>query len=692
MRRLLIANRGEIAVRIIRTAHELGYETVAVYSEPDRDAPHVQLARYSVALGGQTAAESYLDVDKILRACKESGAEMVHPGYGFLSEQAHFARALKEAGLTFVGPSIRAIEAMGSKMDSKRLMEQANVPCVPGYHGDDQSDARLTEEADRIGYPIMVKASAGGGGKGMRLVHEPEAMPNALRAARSEARNAFGDDTLLLEKAIVSARHIEIQVFADTHGEAVYLFERDCSVQRRHQKVIEEAPAVGLSDEVRRQMGEAAVAAARSIDYVGAGTVEFLLLPDGETFYFLEMNTRLQVEHPVTEMITGIDLVAWQLEVAEGGKLPLAQEEITRQGHAMEVRIYAEDPYQGFLPQSGRLAVWEPRRATGVRVDSGVRSGQEISPFYDPMLAKIIASGKDRETARKRLVSALEQSVMLGTRTNLGFLIQCLEHDAFRDGGVTTDFIKQAFGEHFQRDALLDSELASVACAYHMQQCDELLERLPGVFAGWSSTGWRSDVMRLRERGSDGDEQGVEIEIFWGEGTRREVTLWRGDEATRCVLDIERAPAHGGREEEGARMARWRVAIVGEDGARGVWRQLVTAEGGGGADARFWVQREGGDVREFEDLYGMSAGGKAQEEGSIHAPMSGKILDVRVSQGDVVKKGAIVMVLEAMKMEHELTALKDGKIEGVYASTGDQVAQDVLLVEIVSEEEGASTT
>ena len=402
---ILIANRGEIACRVIRTARALGYRTIAVYSEADAGAPHTQLADEAVCIGPAPVGESYLVAEKILNAAKQSGAEAVHPGYGFLSENAGFARACEDAGLVFIGPTPDAIDLMGNKAEAKRRMIVAGVPCVPGYEGKDQSDEVLLAEADKIGFPVMIKAAAGGGGRGMRLVHAKGDLAGAIRLARSEAENAFGSGELILEKAIIRPRHVEVQVFADTQGNTIYLGERDCSVQRRHQKVVEEAPCPVMTPDLRARMGAAAVEAARSISYRGAGTVEFLLDAKG-AFYFLEMNTRLQVEHPVTEEITGLDLVALQIQVAQGEPLGITQDGVRLNGHAIEVRLYAEDPAQGFLPATGPVDLWLPGSGAGIRVDSGIRSGQDISPFYDPMLAKIIAHGETREIARRRLIEA----------------------------------------------------------------------------------------------------------------------------------------------------------------------------------------------------------------------------------------------------------------------------------------------
>ncbi|HZX16921.1 MAG TPA: acetyl-CoA carboxylase biotin carboxylase subunit, partial [Pseudomonas sp.] len=419
--KILIANRGEIACRVMRTAQDLGYRTVAVYSEADADARHVQQADEAVCIGPAQVNQSYLLIANIIDAAQKTGADAIHPGYGFLSENADFARACEAAGIVFIGPTVEAIHLMGSKRLSKIAMLEAGVPCIPGYEGAAQDDETLSREAGRIGYPLMIKASAGGGGRGMRLVHESGELLAQIRTARSEAQNAFGSGELILERAVIQPRHVEIQVFGDQHGSIVYLGERDCSVQRRHQKVVEEAPCPVMTPELRQAMGEAAVKAAASVNYVGAGTVEFLLDQSGE-FFFLEMNTRLQVEHPVTELITGQDLVAWQIRVAEGQPLPLKQDEIRLTGHAMEVRLYAEDATQNFLPQTGTALRWEPALREGIRIDHGLVEGQAITPFYDPMLAKVIAYGATREEARRKLVRAVEDCVLLGVNGNQRFL------------------------------------------------------------------------------------------------------------------------------------------------------------------------------------------------------------------------------------------------------------------------------
>ncbi|WP_289623550.1 acetyl-CoA carboxylase biotin carboxylase subunit, partial [Paracidovorax avenae] len=448
--KVLVANRGEIALRVMRSARALGYRTVAVYSTADARSAHVRAADQAVYIGGPLPAQSYLRIPALIEAARASGADAVHPGYGFLAENADFAEACRTAGLVFVGPSPEAIRAMGDKAGAKRLMMDAGVPCIPGYQGSDQDGGRLADEAARIGYPVMIKATAGGGGRGMRLVRSAAEFPDLLRSARSEAKNAFGDDTVILERAIVEPRHVEIQVFADRHGQAVHLGERDCSVQRRHQKVIEEAPSPAVTPELRARMGATAVQAARAIGYEGAGTLEFLLDREGH-YYFMEMNTRLQVEHPVTEAITGLDLVEWQLRVAAGEPLPLAQEAIGFSGHAIEVRLCAEDVPAGFMPQSGLLRRWQVPE--GLRVEHGLHSGAEIPPYYDSMVAKLIAHGRTREEARRRLLQGVQDTVALGVRTNQSFLARCLAHPVFAEGGATTAFIAQQEAALIPEDA-----------------------------------------------------------------------------------------------------------------------------------------------------------------------------------------------------------------------------------------------
>ncbi|HEY7775326.1 MAG TPA: acetyl-CoA carboxylase biotin carboxylase subunit, partial [Kineobactrum sp.] len=534
---VLVANRGEIAVRVIRSARQQGYRTIAVYSEADASAPHVQLADEAVLIGPAPVKESYLDPQRILQAAVQTGARAIHPGYGFLSENADFARACENAGIVFIGPSAEAIDLMGNKAAAKRLMLAAGVPCIPGYQDEDQSDAALVHAAQEIGTPLMVKAAAGGGGRGMRLVHDLAQLPAALAAARSEAENAFGSGELILEKALLQPRHVEIQVFSDSYGNHIHLGERDCSIQRRHQKVVEESPCPVMTPELRAAMGEAAVNAARSIDYRGAGTVEFLLDVDRQ-FYFLEMNTRLQVEHPVTEMVTGLDLVALQLQVAQGYALPLSQADVALNGHAIEVRLYAEDAVNDFLPASGTVHRWCPPHGEGIRVDHGLAEGQEVSPFYDPMIAKIVAWGEDRATACRRLQRALQTTVLFGPASNRQFLLEVVENESFQAGTATTAFISQEFPQGVQPRI---PQLAQVCCAAMLQYRDSVAasERRRTVaetaLRGWS--GLRDISVHYRYRTTE--EQIVDVyvqqvgagEYHCSSGTSQHQLRWLDDES-----------------------------------------------------------------------------------------------------------------------------------------------------------------
>lgn len=646
MKKILIANRGEIAARVMRTAHAMGYATVAVYSDADALAPHVALADEAVYIGPPAATESYLVIEKIIEACTRTGADAVHPGYGFLSERAEFAAALHYAGITFIGPPAAAIEAMGSKSAAKALMSAAGVPCVPGYHGDEQDDAFLAEQAERVGFPLMIKATAGGGGRGMRLVERMSDFAAALSSARSEAASAFGDDRVLLERAIIDPRHIEIQVFADTLGGAVHLGERDCSVQRRHQKVIEEAPSPVVSEELRARMGAAAVAAARAVGYVGAGTVEFLLGEDGE-FYFLEMNTRLQVEHPVTEMITGQDLVAWQLDVAEGLPLPLSQDEISLSGHSIEVRLYAEDPANAFLPQTGELFGWSAPGGPAVRVDAGVETGSVISPYYDPMLAKIIATGSSRAHAVRILRRALEQCATLGATTNRAFLIDCLDHPVFANGDATTGFIPEFMPAWRRPD--VHAEHVAVCAALMIFARDEARG---GVAGGWSSTGALVSTLSLAI-----DDERHAVRATLAKGTRR---------ANVVVGDADVV-----------------VELLSQDGVRarvrvdGVTRNVFATND----DSTWYLQID--DV-EFSAVDTMREPVRARDgaDGKVIAPMTGKILAVDVEVDGRVARGDRLFVLEAMKMEHNVVAPVDGVVRELFCSPGDQIDARSILVKI----------
>jgi len=652
--KILIANRGEIACRIVRTARALGYRTVAVFSDADAGALHVRLADEAVRIGPPPARDSYLNIGALLAAAKLAGADAVHPGYGFFSENAAFAQACVDAGLVFIGPPAAAIDAMGNKARAKDLMKAAGVPCVPGYQGSDQSDGKLIEEARRIGFPLMVKAAAGGGGRGMRLVGAVEDLANALARARSEAASAFGSDELILERAVTDARHIEIQVFADRHGNIIHLGERDCSIQRRHQKVIEETPSPVVSMELRAKMGEAAVAAARAIDYVGAGTVEFLLDPAGN-FYFLEMNTRLQVEHPVTEAVTGLDLVAWQLRVATGERLPLAQHQVQFDGHAIEARLYAEDPSKNFLPQSGILLDWRPAACEGVRVDHGLTAGLTVSPFYDPMLAKIIAHGATREEARRRLIVALEDTVAFGLNTNRGFLVAMLQHRAFETGDdVTTSFIDQYFSAGNEALQCAKLNLRSVALAAILLVEAHKPEAVRGQ--SWSSTGAPSWPLRLTVGGTH----------------QHAIVMVIGADHYRVAL--------GGHMLEVSIEERREGTVRFTDSGIQQTARFVLQDGTVHLDINGSVAA----VRETT----LEATGSGRRDGSsrLIAPMNGVIVGVLAKPGDRVGKGQRLVVLEAMKMQHEISADRDGVVDKVLVKPGDQVATRQVLVELKQEE------
>ena len=638
---VLIANRGEIACRIMRSAQAFGYRTVAVYSDADAGAPHVLQADAAVRIGPAPVAESYLSIEAIVGAAQRAGAGAVHPGYGFLAENADFARAVAAAGLTLIGPPVEAIELMGNKRLAKLRMEAAGVPCVPGYSGAAQDDATLLTEGEGIGFPLMVKAAAGGGGRGMRLVDGLEGLSDALASARSEALNAFGSDELILERAVLSPRHVEIQVFADSHGNCIHLGERDCSVQRRHQKVIEEAPSPAVDAELRSAMGAAAVEAARAIGYVGAGTVEFLL--DGEgRFYFLEMNTRLQVEHPVTEMITGQDLVAWQLDVAAGGVLPLTQEQVRLDGHAIEVRLYAEGAHAGFLPQTGRIATWRP--AIGARTDAGIAEGQEVTPFYDPMLAKIVAHGRTREEARRKLIRALEDTVLLGVTCNKGFLIDALRQPAFVAGAATTSFIAECYGEEGPAAPAWDAATRALAAVL-------LYRRDADGARSWRTAAPEVARVDLR-RGDDG----VVLQVTPGEaGTYSVVEAGMARSAS-----LRLAPLDDGRVTYEFDGLRRRAAFAFAAG------QLYLDVG----DRCFALH---------EHTPALAAARQRDSDGRLLAPMAGRIVAVRAAVGAGVRKGEILVVLEAMKMEHEIKAGLDGVVEQIPVRQGDQVNPRQLL-------------
>jgi geranyl-CoA carboxylase alpha subunit len=644
-RKILIANRGEIARRIMRTARRLGYGVVAVYSRPDADALHVREADAAVCIGEALPAQSYLRIEAIIAAAKSSGADAVHPGYGFLAENADFARACRDAELVFIGPSAEAIEAMGNKAGAKAIIQAAGVPCVPGYQGADQSDAAMLAEAQKIGFPVMIKAVAGGGGRGMRLVPDAAAFPDLLRSARSEAQGAFGDPTVILERAIVSPRHIEIQVFGDRHGNAVHLGERDCSVQRRHQKLIEEAPSPAVSAELRARMGTVAVKAVQSIGYEGAGTLEFLLDGTGE-FYFMEMNTRLQVEHPVTEKITGLDLVELQLRVAAGEPLGLAQDDVKFSGHAIEVRLCSEDPIHDFMPQSGRLALWQ--MPDGVRVDHALQSGGEISPFYDSMIAKLISHGADRDAARRRLVDGLEHAIAFGVTTNQAFLSACLGHPAFVAGEATTAFIDQYRDELLRPCSEQPSDVALAALLFH-----------------------------VTDRHAPPWKQGRTLAATFPVPARIEL-----DQRVHA-LEIARERDGGYAASCNGSEIRFEIDELGRDSIRFRIDGLTeTARFCRDGDRLYFLHH--GVTRSVRDLT-LAAPASAARNGSdgrVRAAMNGRVVALLVRPGERVEAGQPVMTLEAMKMEHVHTAPVSGIIAAIDVAEGEQVTTGKIVVEI----------
>ena len=654
---LLIANRGEIACRIMRTANALGIRTIAVYSDADAAAPHVKLADERHHIGPSPVNESYLDVSKIIAAAKKSGADAIHPGYGLLSENADFVKTVTKENIIFVGPSENAIRVMGDKARSKRAMIEAGVPCIPGYQGTDQSDGTLVGECASIGFPLMVKAAAGGGGRGMRLVHEEGDVADAIKLARSEAESAFGSGDLIVEKAILSPRHVEIQVFGDQHGNLIYLGERDCSVQRRHQKIIEEAPCPVLTPELREAMGRAAVEAAKAVDYVGAGTVEFLLANDG-SFYFLEMNTRLQVEHPVTELVTGLDLVALQLSVAEGYPLAVTQDDVALRGHAIEVRLYAEDPESEFLPSTGHVELFRAPANEDVRVDAGIETGGEVSPFYDSMVAKIITHGATREGARRKLIQALRDTALIGLKNNRDFLIDALSQDSFVKGEATTAFIDSVYGENgFKAPPLSDEDYAIAAAVQYVLRQRASLAIAPEVnseLLNWGSSGQLRSVF-IYDDGDDAVTVSVtavgspNLSCTVGESKHSIKVLSTGDEVVELLVDDRKMTAAFFEHDANT------ITICTP--VRGL--QVTDVSGGGVASDE------------------SAAGG-----GSVVAPMHGRLINVYVTEGERVQKGDKLAVLEAMKMQHEILAEIDGEVVSVIETAGNQLVADALIMQI----------
>ena len=650
---VLVANRGEIAVRVMRTLREMGLRGVAVYSRADAGAPHVAAADMAICIGDGPAQESYLCPGQILAAARESGAGAIHPGYGFLSENAGFAEAVEEAGLVFIGPPAQAIRSMGNKAAARRLMAAAGIPCVPGYDGADQSDAAFAAEAGRIGYPVMVKAAAGGGGRGMRLVRAVEELPEALAQARSEAAEAFGSDELVLERAVENARHVEFQVFADAFGNVVHLGERDCSVQRRHQKVIEEAPCPVMTPDLRDRMGQVAVEAARAVGYRGAGTVEFLLDESGG-FHFLEMNTRLQVEHPVTEMVTGLDLVAMQIRVARGEALGIAQEDLRLAGHAIEARLYAEDAANGFLPATGRIELWRPAKGDGIRIDSGIASGFEVTSFYDPLLAKIVAHGATREEARARLLRAVRDSVVLGCVTNAPFLAEALARPEFAAGQATTGFLDRAFPRGFS-PAGPDVRDFALAAALLMRAGQRAAMARAGFIAR-DQLGWSSAPLLPRDLALEAGGATVHLRIGARPGG------WH---------------VQAGGEEFGIAMDEG-----GEDGPLtvridGCAFEAVARVSGGRVHLAL-----GGRRTTFRRLRAGAADGAEGAGGLIRAPMPGLVREIAVRPGQAVEKGDTLAILEAMKMQHRIVAVVSGTVTRLCVEAGQQVAAGTVLAEL----------
>ncbi|RMH47746.1 MAG: acetyl/propionyl/methylcrotonyl-CoA carboxylase subunit alpha [Gammaproteobacteria bacterium] len=660
--KILIANRGEIACRVIRTAKRMGIRTVAVYSSADKEALHVKMADEAFHIGPAPSRESYLNGETILEVARKSGADAIHPGYGFLSENADFAEACERAGIIFIGPPAKAIRAMGSKSAAKAIMEEAGVPLIPGYHGENQSPEFLQAQAEKIGYPVLLKAVAGGGGKGMRLVESADAFLDALSACQREAKASFGDDRVLIEKYLVRPRHVEVQVFADRHGNAVYLFERDCSLQRRHQKVIEEAPAPNIDEAFRHTIGQLAVQAAKTIGYVGAGTIEFLY--DGKQAYFMEMNTRLQVEHPVTELITNTDLVEWQIRVAAGEALPRTQDDLKIHGHAFEARIYAEDPDNDFLPATGRLNYLRFPDGEHVRVDTGVQEGDEISIYYDPMIAKLIVWGEDRVSALRRLGQALRETYIVGLHNNVRFLRRLAEHPAFQQAELETGFIeKHADSLKSQRVELSEQVIATLALALTDNQNQQThCETTSDPWSPWAlRTGWRlNKVNRQQFRltwKSNADSEPIALNISY---VKNGLSVQWGEQ----MLNVQ------GQIQDNC-------ALVNVSGQRFAAHVVTEAN-------TIHVLLDG-DVFEFELFNPFASLADESTDGQLVSPMPGAVTSVMVAVGDKVKAGDTLLIIEAMKMEHRIKAPTDGVIEEILYQPGDQVDEGAELVRLTQE-------
>ena len=651
--KILIANRGEIACRIIRTCDFLGVGTVALYSSADRNAMHVSMADEAVRIGAAPSSESYLNISAVIEAAKATGAQAIHPGYGFLSENADFADACAAAGIVFIGPPAAAIRSMGSKAEAKRIMAAAGVPVLPGGTNTDQSDTALGAAAEAAGYPVMVKPAAGGGGRGMRIVHAADALAEALASARREASSSFGDDTLLIEKYLENPRHIEVQIFGDSHGNAVHLFERDCSAQRRHQKVIEEAPAPGLTDDIRTRLHDASIAAAKAVSYTGAGTVEFLLGPDGDV-WFMEMNTRLQVEHPVTEEITGIDLVAWQLRVAAGEAIPLQQDEITCDGHAIEARLYAEDPARDFAPGFGVLAhLHLPEEDDGLRIDTGVDEGDEVTVHYDPMIAKIIDQAPDREAACAAMSDALAEIRIAGPATNETFLRSIVDHAEFRTGGFDTGFIARTLDGLAPSDDAAPDWIVALGAAAELTRVPDGDDTSP-----WSDNrGWRLAGVASRR-----------IALFDGEA-RTEFALGAGGLSRDGVPVAIAGRWQDAAEHMGEHTGRFEAEIDGRRVSATVIRH--------GTDLSVFAGGERYRLRVDDPLASRGAG--AADSGSLFARMPGVVVAVHVADGTTVTAGTPLLAIEAMKVEHTIRAPADGMVTAVHFAEGERVPEGAEL-------------
>ncbi len=649
---ILIANRGEIACRVIRTCRRLGIRTVAIYSDADTHARHVRMADEAIHVGPSPSSESYLVIDAVIGAARRSGADAIHPGFGFLAENSDFAQACADAGLVFIGPTPAAIAAMGNKHAARDLVARVGVPILPGYGGADQSEDRLQREAEHIGWPLMVKAAAGGGGKGMRLVPRLADLHDACVTARREAQQAFGSDELILERALITPRHIEFQIFGDQHGNLIHLGERECSIQRRHQKVIEESPSVALTAALREAMGTAAVAAARTVNYSNAGTVEFLLDHDG-TFYFLEINTRLQVEHPVTECVTGLDLVEWQIRVAEGELLPLCQEGLRLNGSAMEVRLYAENPANDFLPVTGEILLWREPEGEGIRVENGIQSGDQVSIYYDPMLAKIIAYGSDRAAACRRLLRALETTTLLGLTSNRSYVYAVLNHPVFQAGELSTAFLADYFADWTEPVGDIPLALIAVTLAQWLEHSQ--LETNRGY---WRNNPNRPQLYRYAVSSSD-----EPVDVYLTPARHNSTYRMRVAQDAEVITSVEF------NEQASGEM------VLTVDGHR---QRVMLAHAGN----TWWVQVKSGEVQLHTLELLPEPKAPADAGGSLRAPMPGVVLAILVEVGQRVQKGDALLKLEAMKMEHTIRTAADGVVETIYFAPGDTVAADTILVQL----------